>query len=150
MECSDNPGSDCMRMRGVHPIATLVLIAEDLFFAQRMARASGQSIWNPATYQAVRAILPGVFVALVLSYAGPHAGLRDSLSAIWSLGYGSALWSAGMFSTREVTYYGVVQLLTGAVVVVFLRDWPYAFYLAAGLSFGVYQMLFGLLIAWKR
>lgn len=128
----------------------LLAVAEDLFFAQRQARASGQTIWNPATYQVIRAILPGVFVALVLSFAGLQCGLRNSLSAIWALGYGVALCAAGMFSTREVTYYGVIQLLTGAVVVTFLREWPYSFYLAAGLSFGLYQMLFGLWIAWKR
>ncbi len=128
----------------------VLAMAEDLFFAQRSARTLNQTIWNPATYQVIRAILPGIVIALVLSYAGLHSGLRNSLSAIWALGYGVALCAAGMFSIKEVTRYGVLQLITGSVVLLFLRDWPYSFYLAAGLSFGIYQMLFGLWIARKR
>lgn len=143
---------------GTHDIWYLVIwgtvlvlaMAEDLFFAQRSARTLNQTIWNPATYQVIRAILPGIVIALVLSYAGLHSGLRNSLSAIWALGYGVALCAAGMFSIKEVSRYGVLQLVTGSVVLIFLRDWQYSFYLAAGLSFGLYQMLFGLWISWKR
>lgn len=127
----------------------ILAIVEDLFLAQRKARASGQTIWSPATYQVIRAVLPGALMAAVLSYAGLYCGLRNSLSAIWSLGYGVALCAAGMFSIKEVSRYGVLQLATGSVVMLFLRDWPYSFYLAAGLSFGLYQILFGLYIAWK-
>lgn len=128
----------------------ILAAAEDLFLAQRKARKSGQTIWNPASYQMARAVVPGVFAALVLSYAVLHTELRNSLSAIWSLGYGVSLCAAGMFSIKEVWRYGILQLATGAIFLIFLRDWDWSFYAAAGLSFGIYQILFGVCIARKQ
>lgn len=127
----------------------LLAISEDMVLAQRKARAGGQTIWNPATYQVIKAIFPGVLIAVVLSYAALHSGLRNSIASIWALGYGVSLCAAGMFCAKGVWRYGVLQLVTGALGVIFLSGWHDSFFLTAGLSFGVYQILFGLYIAWE-
>lgn len=124
----------------------ILAIVEDLFLAQRKARAKGETIWNPATCQVIKAMLPGVLIAIVWSYTALHSDFRNVISAIWALGYGAALCATGMFSIKEVWRYGILQLITGTIGILFLSNWHYSFYLA-GLSFGVYQILFGLLIA---
>lgn len=124
-------------------IVLVAAIVEDLILTHRNARRNGGSLWVPTTYQVMKAVFPGLFVAFVISLFALQTHEYHALPGFWSLGYGAALCSAGMFSVREVRIYGVIQLITGAVGLLFCRQSPYYFYQLA-LSFGVYQILFGL------
>lgn len=123
-------------------------IVEDLILAHKNAAANGSSIWVPATFQVMKAIFPGLFVAFIVSLFALQTSEYHMLPGVWSLGYGAALCAAGMFSIKEVGIYGIIQLITGAIGLLFFRPSPYYFYQLA-LSFGVYQILFGLWIAGK-
>lgn len=134
-------------------------IAQDLIIAQSRAKRSGSTIWLPATYQALKAVFPGVFVAFVFSLVLVSDGVLDLIPAVWALGYGAALCAAGLFSIREVWIYGVVQLVTGAVTLLVLSQLahngrldlvPSVSFAQLALSFGVYQIAFGLCIGWKH
>ena len=125
-------------------VSVLVLaIAQDLLLAQRKARRNGQTIFVPATFQAIRALLPGVFVAIVLSIRALTLRELDAIPAIWTLGYGAALCAAGRFTVKELRIFGVVQLITGAFGLFLMSYPPYSLYLLA-ISFGLYHILYGL------
>ena len=138
--------------------SVLVLaIGDDLFLAHRKAKARGQSVWNPATYQVLKAIFPGLFVAAVISFVALYEGAIDAIPAVWAMGYGAALCAAGMFTTKEVWRFGLLQLFTGAAgmiaMVIWNKSWsvypPYSLYLVA-LCFGVYQIAFGIWMTRKQ
>lgn len=123
-------------------------ITEDFTLAQRRARKQGTTIWTPAGYQVIKAVLPGVFIAFIISLVALVDGAFDAIPGVLALGYGTALCAAGLFSTKEVWIYGIVQLITGTIALFFMSRIPYSFY-ALALSFGVYQILFGIWITVK-
>ncbi|MHB0913913.1 MAG: hypothetical protein ACYC2Y_10810 [Armatimonadota bacterium] len=124
-------------------LAVFVLaVAQDLFFAHRKARRHGETLFGPALRQVVLAVLPGVFLAFIVSLRALTRLEIESIPAIWSLGYGVAACAAGIFSVKEVRIFGAVQLLTGAVGLFFFSGWVSSFLLLA-LSFGFYHILFG-------
>jgi hypothetical protein len=124
-------------------VVLVAALCQDVLLAQRKARKRGETIWTPATIQVIKATLPGVFLAFVLSLRALTLGEVDAIPAIWSLGYGVALCAAGRFSVREVRIFGTVQLLSGAVVL-FLFSWPPASLYALAVTFGLYHILYGL------
>ncbi|MCL5104062.1 MAG: hypothetical protein M1133_08105 [Armatimonadetes bacterium] len=126
----------------------VVSIAQDFYLAQRKARKMGQRFLTPATLQIVKAVLPGVFVGLVISLVCLHQGSIDAIPAVWALGHGTALCAAGMFTVREVRIFGALQLLTGAVGLVWLSGPISSFYLL-GVSMGLYHIGFGLWMSRK-
>ena len=130
--------------------AILVLaVAQDLLLAHRNARIAGQSIWNPATIQVLKAVFPGVFVAAVISFVALYDGAIDAIPAVWALGYGAALCAAGLFTTKEVWRYGLLQLATGTAGMFLMSKPPYSLYLVA-LCFGIYQIVFGIWMTGKH
>jgi len=120
-----------------------ISILQDLVLAQRKARSRGEEYFTPATLQVYKAVLPGIFVAAVLSIRALTLGELDAIPALWALGYGTALCAAGRFSAREVRVFGVIELTTGAIALFFFSTWDYSLYVL-GLSFGMYHILFGL------
>jgi hypothetical protein len=130
-------------------VLTFVLaISQDYALAQKKARRRGETIWSPATRQVIKAVIPGVFIAFLLSVRALYLGDLDAIPAIWAMGYGAADCAAGMFSVREVRIFGVVQLVTGALALCFFTTWPASLYVLA-LTFGVYHILFGLWLMQK-
>ena len=158
-------------------LSVLILsILQDRFLAERKAKQSGQTTWMPITYQAIYALLPGVFLAFVLSLRALSLYEYDAIPSLWTLGYGAALCGAGMYSIRELRIFGVIQLITGGIGL-FLPDIPVindlvirgvqgmaksfgasvthdlAISLSSlclvALSFGVYHIIYGLLIMRK-
>ncbi|MCX6343665.1 MAG: hypothetical protein NT018_01160 [Armatimonadetes bacterium] len=130
----------------------IAAIAEDLMLAQRNAQKNGGSIWVPATYQVMKAIFPGVFVAFVISLTAMLEGALDAIPGVWALGYGAALCAAGMFTVKEVWVYGIIQLITGSASLLVLSQpaiipreiVPIISFSQLALSFGIYQIVFGL------
>lgn len=130
-------------------VAVFVLaVAQDAFFAHLKAKRNGQSILNPATFLVIKAVLPGIILAMVTSIRALQLNELDAIPALWALGYGVAASAAGMFSVKEVRVFGLVQLLTGAVGLFLFSDWFASIYLLA-VSFGLYHIIFGIWM-WRR
>jgi|GEM_PF-1965805 len=123
-------------------------LVEDFALAARRAKKEGTTIWTPATKQVLKAIAPAVFMSFVISMSFLFKGPPDAIPGILAMGYGVALCSAGMFCSREVWIYGIVQLITGTISFFFLPTLPYSMYTMA-LCFGIYQIAFGVWIAAK-
>lgn len=141
------------RSRDIWSMVTWVLVlamalTQDLTLAQWKARKRGQTIWNPATYQVLRSIIPGVFVAFVLSLRAMTLHQYDAIPAIWCLGYGAAVCAAGRFSVREVRVFGVIQLISGAIGLFWFSTWDSSLAFLA-VTFGLYHMVFGLVLMRK-
>jgi len=126
-------------------VVLVASITQDLFLAQRKARRSGQSIWVPATYRLIKAVLPGVYIAALLSAVALYDKAPDVIPAVWALGYGTALCAAGLITVREVSIYGIVQLVTGTIGLFVMSKPPYSLALLA-LTFGIYQIIFGIVV----
>jgi hypothetical protein len=125
-------------------IAILILaICQDFVLGQRKARKRGEAFFTPATAQVIRAVVPGVFIAFVLSLQALRLGQLDIIPAIWALGYGAAVFAAGLFTVREVRVFGILQMATGAVGLFFFSQSENSLYLLA-VSFGLYHILYGL------
>ncbi|MDO8589370.1 MAG: hypothetical protein Q7T82_20295 [Armatimonadota bacterium] len=125
-------------------VAVLLLaLLQDFALAYRKAARHGESLFAPATFQVIKAVLPGIFVALVLSIRALTLGELDAIPAIWTLGYGAAVYAAGMYTVREVRIFGIIQLVTGAVGLFFFSQFDYSLYLLA-VSFGLYHIVYGL------
>jgi hypothetical protein len=121
----------------------MLAMTQDFTLAQRKAKRHGQTIFNKATLQVVRAVMPGVFIAFVLSLRAVMIGDWDVIPAIWALGYGAAIYAAGAFCVREVRIFGMIQLITGAIGLFAFNIWAHSLILL-GISFGIYHIFFGL------
>ncbi|MCL5104727.1 MAG: hypothetical protein M1133_11530 [Armatimonadetes bacterium] len=128
--------------------AFVIAVGQDSFLAARKAKRAGLTYFGPATWQLYKAVFPGVFVAFVISVVAFSQGSIDPIPAIWALGYGTALCAAGMFTVKEVRTFGVIQLITGAVGLVFFTEWYSSLYLLA-VSMGLYHIIFGLWLTRK-
>lgn len=126
----------------------VLAMTQDFVLAQRKARKHGQTIFNKATLQVIKSILPGVFIAFVLSLKAVMVGDWDIIPAIWALGYGAAIYAAGAFCVREVRVFGIIQLITGAVGLFIFNVWAHSLILLV-ISFGIYHILFGLWMSRK-
>ena len=126
----------------------ILAVVVDFALAARDAKKQGTTILNPASKQVILAVLPGVFAAFIIAFAVLIYAPSDLIPGILAIGYGSALCSAGMFSTKEVRIYGLVQLVTGTIALLFFSKLPYSLFTMA-VCFGLYQILFGIWVAVK-
>jgi hypothetical protein len=100
----------------------------------------------------MKAIFPGVFVAFIISLTAMLEGALDAIPGVWALGYGAALCAAGLFTVKEVWVYGIIQLITGSASLLVLSQptiipreiAPIISFSQLALSFGIYQIIFGL------
>lgn len=126
----------------------VLAIGQDYALAQSKAARRGETFWSPAAIQVIKAVLPGVFIAFVVSVWMLFQGEFDAIPAIWALGYGAAICAAGRFSIREVRIFGVIQLISGAVALFFFSTWTDSLYVLA-VTFGLYHILFGIWVMRK-
>ena len=123
----------------------IIAISQDFYLANRKARRNGQNLWGPAAIHIIKAVLPGVFIALVLSVRFLIDRNLGDIPSIWALCYGVSLCAAGLFTVKEVTYHGVAQLVIGTLGLALKLDWP-ASLILAGISMGLCHIVFGIVI----
>jgi len=66
---------------------------------------------------------------------------------VWMMCYGTGVYCAGLFSVRAPRVLGAAFVLTGAIALLGLPDFDI---LLTALSFGVYHIVFGLVIVRKQ
>jgi hypothetical protein len=126
----------------------LLALAQNAYFGIRKAKRNGESFINPASIQVFKAVIPGIFLAFVLSIRALQLNEWDAIPSLWTLGYGASICAAGMFSVPEVKIFGIVQLITGAIGLFLFSASTNSLYLMA-LSFGIYHIVFGFILARK-
>lgn len=123
-------------------------VAENAYFGNRKAKQNGEKLLNPASIQVIKAVIPGMAIATILSIKALILNEWEAIPSLWTLGYGVAACSAGMFSVSEVKIFGVIQLITGTLGLFLISTWVDGMFLMA-LSFGIYHIIFGFLLARK-
>lgn len=125
-----------------------VSLLQDFVHAHIKAKREGSSFFNPATYQLLKAVWPGIFVGFIIGLVSVSQGSIDAAPAILTLSYGCALCAAGIFTIKEVGTFGIIQLFTGAVGLLFFSTPQYSVYFM-GLSMGIYHIIFGVWV-WMK
>ncbi len=126
----------------------ILAIGQDFAWAQKKARRRGETVLTPAMAQVIRAVIPGILIAFVLSCHAMMLGNLDSIPSIWALCYGVAICAASMVSVKEVRIFGIAQLITGTIALFFFSVWAHSLIVIA-VSFGLYHIIFGLWMSRK-
>lgn len=100
-------------------IAVLV-IGISLLIVRRQALSSQEPFWTPPTRQVIRAMTPpltaGFLIVFSPSVGGFHTVDPASVVLIWTMLYGCALHSAGLFVSRGVRLLGWIFILTSLAI----------------------------------
>jgi hypothetical protein len=140
---SDRWGNEPLTYVLIWSFVFLAALSQDAFLANRKAKRNGDKLLNPASIMVIKAVTPGILLALTLCVRGVLLKDWNHIPVYWTLCYGVAASAAGLFSVPEVRIFGWVQLITGAIALFLVSTWASAMLLIA-LSFGLYQILFGL------
>jgi hypothetical protein len=126
-------------------LALIVLVlafSESVFFSIRQARKLGHRIWTPVSRRLLMYLLipliTGAFFILVLYLNNQWQLIVPSMLIF----YGLALVSAGKFTSDEIFYLGVGELITGFLAAVWAGS-PLLFWM---LGFGFLHIVYGVLM----
>ncbi len=124
----------------------VLAIGQDFLMGYRKARKTGQAYFTPAFWQVIKAVAPGVFIGFVISMVCLSQDTPDAIPPIWALAYGTGLCAAGIFTVKEVRIFGIIELFTGAVGLVFFAAPLFSLWFMA-VAFGLYHIVFGIWMA---
>ncbi len=96
----------------------LVALSGAFFLVRRQALKDGEKVWSPPTRRIAQAMLPALFIGLVLGLVlawryTPGDDTPEMYSFMWAMLYGLALHSAGFFMPRGIRLFGWVFIFTG-------------------------------------
>lgn len=112
----------------------------------RKAQQSGHPFVVRAGKQFAGNFAPPILAGVLLTPVLYRAGLVGHLSGLWLLLYGTAVVTAGAFSTRVIPVLGSCFMVLGAAALVVAPAGANLFMIA---GFGGLHLVFGLLIAWR-
>ena len=110
----------------------------------RKAQATRTSLLTGAGKLFIRAFVPPILAAAMLTAVFYRAGLSPRLPGLWLLLYGTAVTTAGAHSVRVVPALGVSFMGLGILAFLAPAPWGDAF---MAIGFGGLQIGFGLVIA---
>jgi hypothetical protein len=107
------------------------------------SQRQGTPLWNGPARKVAFGFLPAMGAAAVLTALFYRVGLLGSLPGLWCLLYGAAVISGGISSVPAVPVMGACFVVSG-VTALLAPAWGSLIMTA---SFGVFHILFGVLIA---
>jgi hypothetical protein len=130
-------------------VVFVLTAAANTFFLWRDARRRGDVFVSAGMKVALKAILPSLLVATILTGAGLEAS--DVLSLIWCICYGLALLSTAHFAPRSMARLGWAFLMTGLAATVLVLDKRFAINAEAfmAVTFGLFHLIYAA-CTWPR
>jgi hypothetical protein len=133
---------------GLGAVALVVLLfagAAAIYFSYRKALKAGQKFWTSSTKRVlVHLIIPivsgGIFVLILVS-----RNQIDLVASAMLVFYGLALVNAGKFTSGEIHYLGMAEIVLGLLAGIFAH-YGIVFW---GLGFGVLHLIYGA-VMWVR
>ncbi len=139
----------------------LVAMGGAFMLVRRQALKSAEKFWSPPTRRIAQAILPALFIGLVLGVVvvaesktlnldtGRSLILCYCLVLLWTLLYGLALHSAGFFTPRGVRIFGWGFVISGIALLLLMCWGPFADlglspHWAMGVLFGISHLACGI------
>ena len=124
----------------------LLALAQHLAFTAANARRLAEPVWSDLTRRVVQAVIPALFVGIVITVYGVQTRQLELLPPIWMLAYGSSLMGLGLFAGWRFRLAAALFLLLGAGALWWGLDHGRLMMLV---SFGGLHLLLGAWIAWK-
>jgi len=125
-------------------VAVVVLVAA-LVLTRRQALKDGEPFWSPPTRRVVQALLPGLFVAAVVTAALGQHGFAPAVASFWLMLYGCALHAAGFFAPQRLRVLGWVFIAGGAIQIMILSTCRITIPITEGWAHVTMGVFFGLL-----
>ncbi len=125
-------------------VEALLALCIAVAFSYRKALQGQTAFLSKPFRRFVLAMLPSVFVGLILTLVLYRSGASHLLPAVWLLLYGAGVSSGGAFSVRIVPLMGLCFLLLGAVAAFAPSAWADPL---MALGFGGLHLGFGFVIA---
>lgn len=129
-------------------VAAVVLISALLtayYFTYRKAKGNQQKVWTKATYRTLVSFsipfLTGGLVTLVLLSKGQF----HNIAAFTLIFYGLALYSAGVYTYKDVQWLGITEVTTGLLALMYPG---YGLYFWA-FGFGILHIVYGSIMYFK-
>jgi len=110
------------------------------------ARRCQTPIMSRAGRRFVLSFLPPILAGAVLTVALAQAGRYHALPGTWLLLYGAGVVTGSAFSVREIPIMGLAFMVLGAGTLFAPAAWGDGLMVA---GFGLLQIVFGVLIAWR-
>jgi len=129
-------------------VATVVFLSALVtayFFTYRKAKGKQQKVWTKATYRtlisfSVPFIAGGIVTLILLSKGQFH-----NIAAFTLIFYGLALYSAGVYTYKDVQWLGITEVLTGLLALTYPG---YGLYFWA-FGFGILHIVYGSIMYFK-
>ncbi len=121
-------------------------VVAEIHFAQLQAKRRGISPKGRSARLAFFSLTPSVVVAMVLTvkFLAPTE-LRTQeiqyIAPVWMMLYGTGVYTAGLFSIRAPRILGMVFIAAGVACINFFQQYGV---ITAGLTFGLFHIVFGL------
>jgi len=112
----------------------------------RKTNAAGIPILSGPGRKLALSLAPPLLTGAMLTPVLVDAGLVAPLPGMWLLLYGTGVVAAGTFSIRIIPVMGLSFMALGTFALLAPAAWGNAL---MGLGFGVFHIVFGLLIAWR-
>lgn len=127
----------------VDAAAVLILsILSALYFSFRKAKRQGLSFWTPASKRLLFHLLLPLFTGGALILVLLLQGQFRLIIPMMLIFYGIALVSAGKYTFGEITYLGILEIVTGLLAAIL----PELGLLLWVLGFGILHIIYGLLM----
>jgi hypothetical protein len=124
----------------------LMALLIGLAFSYRKAMRGGAPLLSRPFRRFVLAMVPAIFVGVVLTFVFYRTGNPSMMPATWLLLYGAGVSSGGAFSVRVVPLMGICFLGIGAITAIAPSSWADPM---MALGFGGLHIIFGVVIARK-
>jgi len=133
---------------GLGAVALVVLLLAGVaavYFSYRKAQKAGQKFWTSSTKRVLAHLLipivsGGIFVLILVS-----RNQIDLVASAMLVFYGLALVNAGKFTSGEIHYLGMAEIVVGLLAGIFA---PYGLVFWA-LGFGLLHLIYGV-VMWMR
>ena len=115
-------------------------------FTVRKAHKIGVQPWTKLSHQIIFALLPGLLAGAVLTLYLVKYNQSVFIPGVWILLYGVGIAASGMFSIIAVRLLGWAFILTSILP---LFVYPECGLIFMALTFGIYHIIYGLIISVK-
>ena len=135
-----DPNVDRLALGLVWGGVVVLALVQNTYFTIQAMRRKGEPVWSTLTRTVTISILPGFFVAAVITVVCIRENLLPLLPGLWMLAYGSSMVGMSLFTGTHVRLFGIAFLALGAVSVLALQEHGV---LMMGLSFGALHVMIG-------
>lgn len=135
-------GTDC-RLATLWGSICAVAILQFVALTWAASRRRGEPAWTHLTSRVTVAVLPGIFVAAVMTVYLARTFQFDILPPLWCLCYGCSCLGLGLYAGWKAQLTGALFCAAGAVGLFWLRSRGIEL---MAVSFGGFHVLLGILI----